>query len=106
MGRTSGRSDLKDAILEVLQEVAQSGTIGAAAASQSTGAQWVEDILDALKPLQALSPSHGEIPKEEAPRIIQIQNALRRADLSKAVRPAEPTTSFYRISIYATGSRK
>ena len=59
MGRTSGRSDLKDAILEVLQEVAQSGTIGAAAASQSTGAQWVEDILDALKPLQALSPSHA-----------------------------------------------
>ena len=31
-----------------------------------------------------------------------VANALDRS----VVRPAEPTTSFYRISIYATGSRK
>jgi hypothetical protein len=106
VNRTAGRADLKGMIVEILQELAQSGSIGATRASSSPGGQWVEDILDALKPLQALSPGHGEVPKHEAPRIISIQNALRRADLSKAVRPANPTTAFYRICIHATGSKK
>lgn len=104
--RTTDRAYLKEVILDVFKEVAESGTIGTAATNSTVGKQWVEDILDALKPLQALSPSHGEIPKHEAPRIIQIQDALRRADLSKAVRPADASTAYYQVTIFATGSRK
>lgn len=54
------------------------------AAMLSSGPEWVGHLLEALAPLRALSPGYGELPTREAEKFAQIQDALSRADLSKA----------------------
>lgn len=104
--RPISQDDLRQAVAEVLASVLQSSSAGAMAASNPSPPNWVDDILKALDPLKALSPAHGEIPAAEANRMSIIQDALRRADLSKAVRPAAPGRSYLQIMILGTETKR
>lgn len=66
---------------------------------------WLSEFIDALAPLKALAPSHGEIPEQEATKLTLIQNALRRADLSKAAPSGAPVVYIGRITIQKGGRR-
>lgn len=67
---------------------------------------WITEFLEALAPLKALSPAHGELPKQDAARLSEVQDALRRADLSKATRPEDSDCIYLAISVFQRGGKK
>ena len=64
---------------------------------------YLGEVLDALKPLQALRPPYGEVPDADARRFKYIQDALRRPDLSKALRPEPAECVYLTVNVFKRG---
>jgi hypothetical protein len=54
----------------------------------------LSEVLDLLRPLSNLAAPRGEMPKQDAVMFKDIQDALRRADPGKAIRP-DPAQCIY-----------
>jgi hypothetical protein len=64
-----------------------------------------DTLLAALKPLEQLRPSHGELSKAAAAHFTDLQRAWRRADVAKAERPPD-CGNIYLTFVVDKGSRK
>lgn len=73
------------------------------APSEPTASGFLGEVLDALKPLQALRPPYGELSAQAAKRFAALQDALRRPDFSKALRPESKECTYATIVFYKWG---
>lgn len=98
--RRSGSTDDFDKLARAVAMVLRGGAASAGTTGEQPPPNWIDDILKALEPLKSLAPPHGEIPPEDAKRLVQIQAALRRADLSKAERPDKSECHYRTLVIF------
>lgn len=60
----------------------------ASARTVDTTPGWFDELLEALAPLKGLSPARGKLSEDQSARLMDIQRALARVDLSDAGAPA------------------
>ena len=101
--RTSPPDNIE--LAQALMLFLQSGATSAASTSDQPPPNWVEEILKALEPLKSLAPTHGEIPPQDAKRLAQLQSALRRADFSRAERPADNDCRYRTLTCFIVGGQ-
>lgn len=87
---TEEKIDYERAIAGALAILIERSNLGGMEAMQASAPGWVGEVLDALAPLKALAPGLGQLPTQEATILAQIQDALSRADLSKAAAATNP----------------
>lgn len=99
---TEEQIDMERAFAGAFALFLERANASAAASLTSSAPTWVGEMLDALAPLKALSPGHGELPDQEARKLADLQDALSRADLSKAL-DSEPRRSLSKSEQRRTG---